>query len=427
MREGYKESALGEIPVDWESFTLGELGETYSGLTGKTKDNFGRGKPFISYMNIFNNSKLKNTFTEFVEIGNEETQNKVKYGDIFFTTSSETPHEVGMSSVLLHEIDEVYLNSFCFGFRLNDFKILLPEYARYVLRSASARKTISILAQGSTRFNLSKITLLKRLYLALPPLQEQQKIAEILSTVDDKIDVIDQQINETQALKKGLMQRLLTKGIGHTEFKNSPLGEIPKSWEVVKLEQYSEKITDGSHFSPTPQQNTGFYIATVKDMMNAKFNMNKCANITKNDFEDLDRNGCKPLINDVLFSKDGTIGKTFVYKENQKIVLLSSVAIIRLKKQKLNSDFVCQVLKSDIFYKQLEGLKSGSAIRRLVLKAIKEIKIPTPSIEEQYKIASILNSIDEKLEVLSDKKIHYQELKQGFMQQLLTGKIRVAV
>ena len=80
------------------------------------------------------------------------------------------------------------------------------------------------------------------------------------------------------------MQRLLTKGIGHTEFKDSPLGEIPKNWEVVKLEQYSEKITDGSHYSPVPQIGTGLFIATVKDMKKTKFSLDKCANISSEDF-----------------------------------------------------------------------------------------------------------------------------------------------
>ena len=141
----------------------------------------------------------------------------------------------------------------------------------------------------------------------------------------------------------------------------------------------------------------------------------------------LERNGCKPQINDILFSKDGTIGKTFVYKENQGVVLLSSVAIIRLLNDKLNPNFVCQILKSEVLYKQLEGLTTGSAIRRLVLKAIKDIKIPVPSLEEQKHIAEILYIVDRKTEVLEEKKTHYQELKQGLMQQLLTGKIRVKV
>jgi type I restriction enzyme S subunit len=162
-------------------------------------------------------------------------------------------------------------------------------------------------------------------------------------------------------------------------------------------------------------------------MKENRFSLDKCANISEEDFDLLERNGCKPQINDVLFSKDGTIGKTFVYKENQGVVLLSSVAIIRLFEEKLNPHFVCQVLKSDVFYNQLKGLTSGSAIRRLVLKAIKEIKLTVPPIEEQKKIAEVLSSMDEKLEVLSEKKKHYHELKQGLMQQLLTGKIRVKV
>ncbi|WIF94090.1 restriction endonuclease subunit S [Caminicella sporogenes] len=205
----FKKTEIGEIPVDWEVKKLGDLGSTYNGLSGKNKDDFGRGKPFIPYKNIFDNSKIDINYLDHVVIKENENQNKVKYGDIFFTTSSETPEEVGMSSVILDEVDELYLNSFCFGFRLNDFNTLIPEFARYLFRGNEIRKKISRLAQGSTRFNLSKTQLLK-IYIPIPPLKEQQKIASILSEVDNKIQQYELKKEKLQNLKKGLMQKLLT-------------------------------------------------------------------------------------------------------------------------------------------------------------------------------------------------------------------------
>ncbi|MDR6921089.1 restriction endonuclease S subunit, partial [Chryseobacterium sp. 2987] len=97
---------------DWERKKLGEIGETYSGLSGKTKEDFGTGKPYIQYKQVFDNSKIDISRFDYVRINETENQNRVKYGDILFTTSSETPEEIGMSSVLLDEIDELYLNSF---------------------------------------------------------------------------------------------------------------------------------------------------------------------------------------------------------------------------------------------------------------------------------------------------------------------------
>ena len=194
---------------EWKEVKLGSLGKTYNGLTGKTKEDFGEGKPFITYMNIFSNPKINISNFEYVKMGVNENQNKAIYGDIFFTVSSETPNEVGMASVLLDEINDLYLNSFCFGFRLNDFKNLLPEFSSYLFRNDLFRKDVYKLAQGSTRFNLSKLELMK-IKIKLPSLSEQTAIAEILATADRELQLQKEKLVQLQQQKKGLMQVLLT-------------------------------------------------------------------------------------------------------------------------------------------------------------------------------------------------------------------------
>ncbi len=194
---------------EWEEKKLGDLGNTYSGLSGKTKEDFGSGKPYIPYMNIFKNSIIDHTYFDYVNVNNGEKQNRTKYGDIFFTISSETPDEVGMASVLLSNIDELYLNSFCFGFRLNDFETLLPEFAAYYLRGVLFRKEMSKAAQGATRFNLSKGNVTK-VVLLLPSIEEQQKIAEVITATDNEITALQQQLQKLKTQKQGLMQQLLT-------------------------------------------------------------------------------------------------------------------------------------------------------------------------------------------------------------------------
>ncbi len=192
---------------DWEEKVLGSIGETYGGLSGKTKENFGIGKPYIQYKQIFDNSKIDITRCELVEIKENEKQNKVQFGDIFFTVSSETPNEIGMSSVLLDNIDEMYLNSFCFGFRANSLEELNPYFSKYLFRSEVFRNEIIKLAQGSTRYNMSKFQLLK-IEINLPVIKEQEKIANFLSTIDDKISRTQAQIEQTQQYKKGLLQNM---------------------------------------------------------------------------------------------------------------------------------------------------------------------------------------------------------------------------
>ena len=194
---------------EWKEVKLGNLGKTYNGLTGKTKEDFGEGKPFITYMNIFTNPKIDISNFEYVKMGTNENQNKAIYGDIFFTVSSQTPDEVGMASVLLDKVNDLYLNSFCFGFRLNDFKSLLPEFSSYLFRNELFRKEVHKLAQGSTRFNLSKLELMK-IEIKLPSLEEQTAIAAILATADRELQLQKEKLAQLQTQKKGLMQVLLT-------------------------------------------------------------------------------------------------------------------------------------------------------------------------------------------------------------------------
>ena len=195
----------------WKEVKLGEIGTTYTGLSGKNKDNFGRGSYFIPYMNIYQNNHINPQQLEQVEVDEGEKQNTVKYGDIFFTTSSETPEEVGFASVLLFKPERnIYLNSFCFGYRLNNFKSLLPEYASFLFRSIHARKIMYKLAQGATRFNLSKNELMKEKIYIPSDISEQQAIADVLSTADEEIDLLNQKLEALKEQKKGLMQQLLT-------------------------------------------------------------------------------------------------------------------------------------------------------------------------------------------------------------------------
>jgi len=194
---------------NWSEYVLGNLGKTFNGLSGKNKNDFGSGNPYIPYLNIINNSKIDPNQMDLVTVKDGERQNTVKYGDIFFTTSSETPEEAGMPSVLLDKVENTYLNSFCFGFRLNDFETLDPEFARFYFRSYLIRKEIFRLAQGSTRYNISKNEVIK-IKILLPSIKEQQRIAIVLANLEEQIDTLKRNSLLLQEQKKGLMQKLLT-------------------------------------------------------------------------------------------------------------------------------------------------------------------------------------------------------------------------
>ena len=179
---------------DWEQRKLGDVGETYTGLSGKTKADFGHGQArFVTYMNVFSNPISNPEMTEPIEI--DPKQNEVEVGDVFFTTSSETPEEVGMSSVLLEKRGKTYLNSFCFGFRPSEK--IDSYYLAYMLRSESTRAKIILLAQGISRYNISKNKVME-IAVSLPSLDEQKMIGQHFSQLDNLITLHHRKLNRTQ-------------------------------------------------------------------------------------------------------------------------------------------------------------------------------------------------------------------------------------
>ena len=168
---------------DWEQRKLGELGKTFNGLTGKTKKDFGHGDAqYITYLNVFQNTISDLSMTERIEI--DKSQNTVQYGDILFTTSSETPEEVGMSSVWLGEKPNTYLNSFCFGYRPT--VDIDHQFMGNLLRSPHVRNEMKILAQGISRYNISKNKVMD-LEITLPSKEEQKLIGSILNHIDSQL------------------------------------------------------------------------------------------------------------------------------------------------------------------------------------------------------------------------------------------------
>lgn len=192
---------------DWEEKTLGEEGQFYGGLSGKGKDDFdcGNGR-FVTYMNVYKNTFASRDAMGRVKVGDTEKQNKVRYGDILFTQSSETVDEVGLSSVYLYN-DEPYLNSFCMGYRFNNLDNVCPEFIGYCMRSNEIRKSIMLMGQGISRINLGAKRLATVKY-KIPSLSEQRKIANCLASMDEVIQKSKGELAKWQELKKGLLQQM---------------------------------------------------------------------------------------------------------------------------------------------------------------------------------------------------------------------------
>ena len=193
----------------WEKYVIGDIGDFYSGLTGKSKDDFGKGNArYITFLNVLNNTVIDISKLEPVQVNEDEYQNEVLKGDLFFNTSSETPEEVGMCAVLMDSIRNTYLNSFCFGFRLKTKKVHALFFS-YYFNSQEGRKIMRVLAQGATRFNLSK-DYFSQTEIELPPYEDQVEIAQTLADMEGDILSLEKKCLKYKAMKQGMMEELLT-------------------------------------------------------------------------------------------------------------------------------------------------------------------------------------------------------------------------
>ena len=186
--------------------SFAELGTSYSGLSGKSAQDFGSGKPFITYLNVYSNNIINKNDFQYVAIKDGEKQNIVEYGDVLFTLSSETPNEVGIGSVFLGK-EKVYLNSFCFGIHITNKEVAFSPYLSYYVSSTAFRKFIYPYAQGSTRFNLCKADF-EKASIKLPTLENQKRIYSILSHIDNKIITERQMLDLYNSQKQYLLRQM---------------------------------------------------------------------------------------------------------------------------------------------------------------------------------------------------------------------------
>lgn len=201
---------LAGFTGEWEEKTIGKVGNTFGGLSGKSKKDFENGIfPYITFLNVMNNTIIDSSIFEYVHIKSGEVQNKAKKGDLFFNTSSETPEEVGMCALLNEDVQNLYLNSFCFGFRLKEDSGLDGLFFSYLMNSSVGRALFLSLAQGATRYNLSKSNF-NKLEIIVPKFEEQKAIAQILLEMDSELKGLESKKSKYEAIKQGMMQELLT-------------------------------------------------------------------------------------------------------------------------------------------------------------------------------------------------------------------------
>src|SRR5699024_6548284 len=273
-------------------------------------------------------------------------------------------------------------------------------YFRYYLLSNRFQSLLDRFSTGTTAKGISQKNL-KPLEFSYPPLKEQQKIAAILSSVDEEIEKTEEIIEQTARVKKGLMQELLTKGIGHTKFKDSPVSKIPRAWTVIKLEDIFHTI-DGDRGKNYPNEKDfmeeGHCIfLDTKNVTKNGFSFQSKKFISKEKDQSL-RNG-KLNRNDIVMTSRGTIGNIAFYDSDipfEDVRINSAMLILRKKNDSVVHQFWLHLLRGKVINEYIRKFKVGSAQPHITKKSLNQLKIAIPQgLEEQENIASILTQIDD--------------------------------
>nr|WP_289038041.1 restriction endonuclease subunit S [uncultured Allobacillus sp.] len=274
---------------------------------------------------------------------------------------------------------------------------------------------------------------IKKIQVQIPPVDEQQKIAAILSSVDEAIEKTEQILEQTETMKKGLMQQLLTKGIRHSEFKDTTIGKIPFHWNVVDLIEVADKEEKysfvggpfGSDLTSKEYTENGVRIIQLQNIGDGQFNDNYKIYTTDEKANQLYK--CNIFPGDIIIAKMAEpVARACIIPNSEKRFLMASDGI-RLKVDEKNFDrnFILHAINSPYFRNQAINNSTGTTRLRIGLKTLRSLKIATPPLDEQIKISRIFDNIEDSLRNDREKLNTLNALKQGLMQQLLTGKVRV--
>lgn len=428
VREGYKITEFGEIPENWEIKSIGEIFDFSGGLSISRAKLIDKGVNYLHYGDIhmrnenYIDTEKDDVWLPKIEDKFEDIKDNVKLssGDVVFADASEDYEGIGKSVAIFNDFEKPFVAGLHTIVAKDINKQLDNSYKRYCFSTNEVRKQFRYLAVGTSVYGISRENI-KKIKINVPTIKEQEKIALILSTVDEQIDNVDGLIKKNKELKKGLMQQLLIKGIGHTKFKKTEIGEIPEEWEVKKLKDLGSSII-GLTYSPDDLvgEGEGTLVLRSSNIKNSRivFDDNKYVKtniqdkliVKEDDILICSRNGSKNLIGKCALIDKKTEGCSFG-------------AFMTIYRSHYNK-YLFNVFTSYMFKRQIYN-NLGATINQITTDNLNNFKVILPPIKEQEKIASILSKVDENIDEYVNKKQKLEELKKGLMQQLLTGRTRV--
>ncbi len=352
---------------EWEKKMIGSLGTTYSGLSGKTKEDFGQGNAqYVTFLNVLTNAQIDSSILEKVNVN--EKQNAVLKNDILFNTSSETPEEVGLCSTMQDDIENVYLNSFCFGFRPSS-KNIDSNYLVYLMRSNVGRSIMKILAQGATRYNLSKNKLCET-NISTPSLPEQQAIAEYFKQLDAVIGLTEKKVASLKQVKQASLQQMFPQE-GETTPRIRFKG-FSGEWEKVTI----KNVCIHQH-STISQNKLGDFNGSYPIFGASGFIKNVPFFVQDKEY--------------IGVVKDGAgVGRMNLYPAKSSI--LGTMHYL-LAKDEYNISFLYNLLQR----LDLTIFATGSTIPHIYFKDYSDLNILVPSLDEQTQIANYFSNLDKQI------------------------------
>lgn len=441
----YKDSGvewIGEIPGHWKISRLRNVGTLYGGLSGKSGDDFRQedhpnNKPYIPYTNIFNNTYISRDHYHYVVVNDGESQNRVHKFDLFFLMSSETHQDLGKSCILIEDVEELYLNSFCKGLRVIDTQVY-PLFLNYQLLGYTHKELISVEGRGFTRINLRQDRL-KGVPIFIPPLPEQEAIVTYLdrktSQIDTLIELKTRKIELLREKRTALINHVVTKGLDpDVEMKDSGvewIGEIPAHWEVTRVKFISKIYGRIGYRGYTTEdivsEGEGVITISPSNIFNDQFTLKSATFLKWDKYYESPEIMIFP--EDIIIVKTGsTIGKTAIIPEGTEEMTINPQLIV-LKDIKLINRFLfyqttCLFIKESFLIEQ-----TGSSTPTISQEKINQFPILLSSIVEQKDIVAFLDDktteIDNLIDLEQTKVDQLQEYRQSLISNVVTGKIRV--
>jgi type I restriction enzyme S subunit len=422
----FKETRIGKMPEDWTISRLGDaILEAKSGFASGRRDPSGITQ--LRMDNIDTRGHIRKDAGVKVPIPKDFENYLLQPGDILFNNTNSVDM-IGKTAIFHGEFLRCVYSNHLTRIRVDSSRII-PQWILYLLIRKWQLGVLKAICHRHVHQAGINVEDLLNLEISIPSLVEQQNIVGVLGVVDLAIAKADEVLAKTERLKKGLMQELLTKGIGHEKYKQTPIGKTPTTWEVVQVKDIVEDVKRGPFGGSIKKEifvPEGYKVYEQKNVIHNDFEIGGYF-IDEEKFRKLQSFAIKE--GDILLTGAGTIGRISVVPKNYKLGIINQALIkIRLNKNKILVPYFAILLTYETFRKKVLERSHGATMKNVSsVKELKSIKIPLPPLGEQQEIADILAAVDKKLNLERKEKTTLEKVKLGLMDLLLTGKIRVNV